>query len=216
MDYTYFSVQYDLQVLNAREQGCLMLAYREERINNTLLFFAKEHFKKTRKYLSQTALYKYLAFFEFLHLKKRGDMPLELNYRAMEHGPVPIEIYDHRYDKDFFQKVDFVECLTKSGNSAIIIKPKGMFEPDYFSENELQELNQLIEIFAQSWIDSTIMSDTSHKTLRSWKITYENSPNDFIDPKEEFSRDIERLSDKEITAIEERYLLQRKMRLKSC
>jgi hypothetical protein len=69
-----------------------MVAYRKERINHALLFFAQEHYKKTHKYLSQTVLYKYLAFFEFRYLKYVGDMPLELTYKAMQHGPVPVSM----------------------------------------------------------------------------------------------------------------------------
>jgi hypothetical protein len=60
-----------------------MIAYRKERINHAMLFFAQEHHKKTHRYLSQTVLYKYLAFFEFRYLKFYGEMPLELTYRAM-------------------------------------------------------------------------------------------------------------------------------------
>jgi hypothetical protein len=131
-----------------------MLAYRKERIDNILLFFAREHYKKTKKYLSQTALYKYIAFFEFRHLKARGDMPLELQYRAMEHGPVPIDIYDHRFDHDFFSKVIFEKYKLPSGKDAIVVKPNGKFEDDYFSENELEEMNNLVEIFAQQWVDA--------------------------------------------------------------
>lgn len=190
-----------------------MLAYQKERIDNILLFFALEHYKTTKKYLSQTALYKYIAFFEFRHLKNRGDMPLELNYRAMEHGPVPIDIYDHREEKHYFSKVIFEKFKLINGQEAIMIKPNGKFEDDYFSENELEELNNLIEIFAQQWIDSKIMSDSSHQALISWRKTYKNNPNAFIDPKDEFEKDILSLPIEDLTATEERYILQRLSRV---
>ena len=186
-----------------------MLAYRKERIDNIILYFALEHYKKTKRYLSQTALYKYIAFFEFRHLKSRGDMPLELNYRAMEHGPVPIDIYDHRDEKNYFSKVLFEKYKSPNGKDAIIIKPNGKFEDDYFSENELEDLRNLIEIFAQQWVDSKIMSDSSHQALKSWRITYKKHPNAFIDPKDEFDKDILSLPVENLTAVEERYLLQR-------
>ena len=72
-----------------------MLPYRKERIENAMFFFAQKHHQKTKNYLSQTFLYKYLAFFEFRYLKATGDMPLELTYKAMERGPVPMEIYNN-------------------------------------------------------------------------------------------------------------------------
>ena len=186
-----------------------MLSYRKQRIDNIILYFASEHYKKTKKYLSQTALYKYLAFFEFRHLKKHGDMPLELNYKAMPYGPVPIDIYDHRNDNNYFSKVVFEKTTLKSGKDIIIVKPNGKFDDDYFSENELEDMRKLIEIFAQQWVGAQVMSDGSHQSLRSWKVTYKKSPNAFIDPKDEFDSDILSLPPEALTAIQERYLLQR-------
>jgi hypothetical protein len=186
-----------------------MLAYRKERIDNIVLYFASEHYKKTKKYLSQTALYKYLAFFEFRHLKKHGDMPLELHYRAMQYGPVPIDIYEHREDINYFPKVLFEKKTLESGKAIFIVKPIGKFEDDYFSENELEDMRELIEIFAQQWVGAQVMSDGSHQSLRSWKVTYKRAPNTLIDPKDEFDSDILSLPPEALTAVQERYLLQR-------
>lgn len=188
-----------------------MLPYRKERIENAILFFSKEHYKKTKKYVSQTALYKYLAFFEFRCLKSYGSMPLELNYKAMKMGPVPIEVYNKRDEPSHFEKVVF-EPIKIGKYDSILIKPRpnAKFEKDYFSENELSEMKNLIEIFAQSWVTSNIMSDASHQSIRAWKTTYEKTPNAFIDPKDEFDRDIFSISFDDLTAVEERYLLQRK------
>ncbi len=139
-------------------------------------------------------------------------MPLELNYRAMEYGPVPIDIYEHREEKNYFKKVIFEKYKLSNGKDAILIKPNGKFEDDYFSENELEELHNLIEIFAQKWVDSKVMSDSSHQELRSWRITYKNNPNAFIDPKDEFDKDIFSIPIDDLSAIEERYLIQRLLR----
>jgi uncharacterized phage-associated protein len=94
-----------------------MLAYRKERIDNAILFFAKEHYKKTKNDLSQTALYKYLAFFEFRYLKKYGEMPLELEYKAWEYGPVPIEIYVNRETIGYFSLTAFEPVPLKSNRA---------------------------------------------------------------------------------------------------
>ncbi|MDR2510492.1 MAG: SocA family protein [Spirochaetaceae bacterium] len=145
-----------------------MMSYKKERIDNTLLFFAKNHYQKTKKYLSQTFLYKYIAFFEFRYLKKAGDMPLELTYRAMPRGPVPIEIYDNRNNPVFFSKVIFEPFQTKSG-TGYLIKPNGKFTPDYFAEAEIEEMNNLIEIFTQQWVGAAEMSDASHQAIKAWK-----------------------------------------------
>jgi hypothetical protein len=184
-----------------------MVAYRKERINYTMLFFAQGHYKKTRHYLSQTVLYKYLAFFEFRYLKLYGEMPLELKYTAMERGPVPIEIYTNRGTKDAFTFVSFEQ--TKNG---FIVKPTGIFNPDYFSETELEEMRNLIEIFAQQWVGAKVMSNASHNDIRAWRVTYKKHPNRIINPIDEFDRNILEIPEEELTPQEERYLTQKSVR----
>jgi uncharacterized phage-associated protein len=193
-----------------------MQAYKKKRIDNAVLFFAQKHHAKTRKYLSQTGLYKYLAFFEFRYLKETGDMPLELTYKAMPHGPVPMEIYENRANSGFFSLVTFEPFLTKSG-AGYLIKPNGKFNPGYFAEAELEEMNNLIEIFAQQWVGASEMSDASHQAIKAWNKTYSRSPNAVIDPIEEFSRDIASIPESELTSSEERFLIHRKiMELTTC
>ena len=189
----------------------VMLSYRKERIENALLFFAKEHHKKTRKYLSQTFLYKYLAFFEFRYLKASGDMPLELTYKAMERGPVPMEIYSNREKQGYFSKVVFEPFSTKNGNSGYLVKPIGKFNPDYFADAELEEMNNLIEMFAQQWVKATDMSDMSHQAIKAWKKTYSIQPNANIDPIAEFDRDIMAVPENALNTEELKYMMHRKM-----
>jgi hypothetical protein len=188
-----------------------MIAYRKERIENAMLYFAKAHQKKTRRYLSQTALYKYLAFFEFRMLDRIGEMPLDLHYKAMEHGPVPMEIYGEQDKSRVFSKVKFERETTKRGATVNLVKPVGTFEPDYFSENELAEMQNLIEIFAQQWVGAAVMSDASHQAIKAWKITYHNAPNSFIDPITNFTRDIKAIPTADLNPPEERYLLIRRI-----
>ena len=185
-----------------------MMPYRKERIDNALLFFAQSHYKKTKIYLSQTFMYKYLAFFEFRYLEKTGDMPLELTYKAMERGPVPMEIYDNRAVPGYFSKVIFEPSPMKDGKTKYTIKPKGIFEADYFAEAELEEMNNLIEMFAQSWVRASEMSEASHQAIKAWKKTYDRQPNAEIDPIEEFDRDIMATPEEELTTAEERFLFQ--------
>ena len=188
-----------------------MQTYQKERIDNAMLFFAQEHHKKTRKYLSQTFLYKYLAFFEFRYLKAVGDMPLELTYKAMDHGPVPIEIYGNRDKPECFSKVVFEPMQVKGGKLGYIVKPNGKFDPDYFAEAELKAMNELIEMFAQVWINTNDMSDMSHQDIKAWKKTFSRKPNVEIDPIEEFDRDIMSIPEEELQNAEYKYLIHRKM-----
>jgi len=188
-----------------------MLSYRKERIDNALLFFAQNHYKKTKKYLSQTFLYKYLAFFEFRYLKTIGDMPLELTYKAMERGPVPMEIYSNKDNSSYFSKVIFEPFQTKDGKTGYWVKPNGTFDPDYFAEAELKEMNELIDMFAQQWVGTTEMSEASHQAIKAWKNTYSRQPNADIDPIEEFDRDITAVPEDTLQNGELKYLMRRKM-----
>jgi hypothetical protein len=188
-----------------------MLAYRKERIDNALLFFSREHYKKTRKYPSQTALYKYLAFFEFGYLKKNGDMPLELHYIAMPHGPVPKEIYDNRDNPSYFQLVIFEPKITADGKTGYIVKPNGKFNAGYFTSAELEEMKDLVEIFASQWIGTAVMSDASHREIKAWKKIFSESPNRNIDPIDEFDRDITNVPEENLSMEELRYLMRRNM-----
>ncbi|MDR1466669.1 MAG: SocA family protein [Treponema sp.] len=189
-----------------------MLIYRKERIDNAVLFFAKEHYKKTKNVLFQTALYKYLAFFEFRYLKKYGEMPLGFEYRAMEHGPVPIEIYEHQENNGYFRLVTFEPVDLKGGGRGYTIKPKGSFNSNYFAETELEEMSNLIMFFAQRWVTVSIMSDSSHKEIKAWRTAYKKGVNTLINPLDEFERDIFTISNDDLTPEEERYLIQKSIR----
>ena len=191
-------------------KGQSMQFYKKERVDNAVFFFAQKHYQKTKKYLSQTALYKYLAFFEFRYLKKAGDMPLELTYKAMPHGPVPLEIYENRDKSGYFSLVVFEPIQTKNG-TGYIVKPNGRFNKDYFAEAELEEMNALIEIFARQWVGASEMSDASHQAIAAWKKTFSRSPNAIIDPVDEFGRDILNAPEETLHTEELKYLMHRKM-----
>ena len=138
-------------------------------------------------------------------------MPLELTYKAMERGPVPMEIYENREKQGYFSKVIFESSTTKSGKPGYIIKPNGKFEGDYFAEAELEEMNNLIEIFAQQWVTATEMSEASHQAIKAWKKTYTRQPNAEIDPIEEFDRDITAIPEDMLHTEELKYLMRRRM-----
>jgi len=138
-------------------------------------------------------------------------MPLGLHYRAMKNGHVPIEIYDKREQIRGFSTVNFEQIETKTGYPAYIVKPNGKFNPDYFADAELEEMGNLIEIFAQQWVEASIMSDASHEAILAWKKTYKKQANAIIDPIDDFQRDILSLPAEALNSIEERFLTHRKI-----
>lgn len=179
-----------------------MIPYQKEKIENAILFFAKEHHKKTKKYLYQTFLYKYLAFLDFTGLKDTGKPVLGLTYLAFERGPVPKEIYDKRrnYETTLFKFLD-------SGSEMIQIIPQKNVKPDldFFSPYEIDLMNKLIEIYSSSYVDSNMISDCSHKEILAWRITYSKNKNSEINYSLTFKDDIYGKEQETLTVQEENF-----------
>lgn len=70
-----------------------MLAFLKKRLPHIIACFSKLHYQKTKRYLTQTQLYKYLAFLDYFAVKEMGRPVTGLRYIALEHGPVPEELY---------------------------------------------------------------------------------------------------------------------------
>ena len=180
-----------------------MIPYQKEKIENAILFFAKEHRKKTRKHLLQTFLYKYLAFLDFKSLEEIGQPALGLTYRAMEYGPVPIEIYDKRFNYN----TDSFKFIAEDKKIRIIPKDKSAVNFDYFSEFEIELMKNLIEIYASGYVDTNMISDCSHKEIRAWNRAYQKQKNSIIDYSLSFKDDIYNKSPKNLTSQEESYTI---------
>jgi len=176
-----------------------MIPYRNDKIQNAIAFFAKEHKKKTRKVLYQTFLYKYLAFFDFWSLREKGRPALDLEYSAMKRGPVPIEIYGNKEEK---VKYKFVK--DERGGEFIVAKQDP--DMDFFSPYEKELLQKLIEIFAMCWVTTGVVSDVSHEDILAWKRTWANRPNASIDYALEFEGDLFSKKDDQLTFPEQAFL----------
>jgi hypothetical protein len=181
-----------------------MIPYQKEKIDNAACFFASEHWRITKQHLCQTFLYKYLALFEFRYLRKYGNPPLGLTYKAMERGPVPMEIYGRRDDPDLSQCFAF----QKGRGEERIVVLKGKPDLDYFSKREVALMKELVEIFGSSYVTSHIMSDASHQDILAWKRTWSKKPNAIIDFSLEFTENPLDKSEDQLTFPEEVFLIQ--------
>jgi hypothetical protein len=181
-----------------------MISYQKEKIENAICFFALNHKKVTKQNLPQTFLYKYLAMLDFQGIKDNGIPVLGLTYRAMDYGPVPIEIYGERerYKSECF---DFVKLDEKK----IVIVPKKDVKPDldYFSTYEIKSMNKLIDIFADKFITSKVVSDVSHVEIKAWARAREIKKNSFIDYALNFDGDIREKRGEELKPAEKNYLI---------
>lgn len=175
-----------------------MTLYRKEKILNAISFFADQHKKKARKPLYQTFLYKYLAFLDFYSLRETGSPCLDLVYKAMKKGPVPIEIYGNKSETD---KYKFVK---DEWGEFVFSKEK----PDlnYFSSYEIDLMNRLIEIYAKKWVTTSVMSDSSHEDILAWKRTWSKEPNAIIDYALEFDGDLFSKKNDQLTYPEQIFL----------
>ena len=183
-----------------------MIAYRAEKIKNAICYFAAEHTKRTKKYLPQTFLYKYLAFLDFESLSDTGHPVLGLKYKAMGRGPVPIEIYDKR-------KGLKTECFEfkELEDEKIIIIPTGRPNLEYFSSYEIQKMRRLIEIFADVFVKASDISEASHESIRAWRETWRKKKNGIIDYDAQFPGDIKNKDEKKLTPSEEHYLIYKSL-----
>lgn len=183
-----------------------MIPYQQEKLENAVCFFAQEHHKKTRHYLCQTFLYKYLALFDFGYLKTYGQPALGLTYRAMQRGPVPLELYEHRREPDISRLFAFREDIERR---IITVVPRRAPDLDFFSKREIDLMQRLVEIYGRSYISAGIMSDASHEVILAWRRTWEREENAIIDFSLEFPGDILAKTEHELTFPEEVYLVQK-------
>lgn len=188
-----------------------MKVYRKERIDNAISFFVHEHYHKTKKPISQTKLWKYLSYFEIGMVKKTGVPPLELEYTAWEHGPVPVNLRKAIIENAY--KPDPVKIIieNKDGKNFITLCPEKNtdYDLDFFSENEIEEMFHLIEIFADKFVKASDMSEASHQSFSSWRRAWKKRDSNNCHPmdlSEEFPGDIRTKDDSKLNLQEENYL----------
>lgn len=188
-----------------------MKVYSKERIDNAIAFFVHEHYHKTKKPLSQTKLWKYLSYFEIGMVQKTGVPPLELEYTAWERGPVPVQLRNAIIEKEYNNDLIHVLTEKKEGKTFINICPKKNTDYilDYFSENEIEEMFRLIDIFSDPTVTANDMSDASHETFPSWRRAWRkrgNKSSHPMDLSEEFPGDIRTKEESKLNLQEENYL----------
>jgi len=183
-----------------------MRAYQKERLHNVICFFAREHLKHTKRNLYQTYLFKYLALFDFELLEETGRAPLDLDYRAMERGPVPVTLYGELESIES----DLFHTRREEGNR-IIIQSKRSPDLSYFSDNELGKMKNLVYIYATRWITADDISEGSHQKILAWRRAWTRKPNSMIDKADTFKQ-IQEKSEEELTPEEERFLVHRAIR----
>ena len=191
----------------------LKIPYKDKKIEGAIAFFTSKHKEATKENLSQTALYKYLAFFDFRSLEESGQPALGLTYVAMQYGPVPREIYiEKKYRESEYYK--FTEDKDTKSVTIIPTSKKSDYL-DYLSKYDIELMGNLIEIFAKNWITARIMSDASHDRgggIKAWRKTWKKNPNSIIDMADTFDNfNHKSYENGNMTAAEEHFYIYQKL-----
>ncbi len=184
-----------------------MIPFREEKIKNAVACFAAGFFKRRGYSPRQTWIYKFLALLDFRMLRKTGTPSLGLEYDAMQYGPVPVRLYDQRFDLRT-DKFRFVR--TVDGGSRV--EPCGEPDLDFFSDDELSEIDKILSVYAAEDANLERLIDDAHKEIRAWNTAWEvarkvgrgRMPMEYAD-------EFENLSKGNPTPEEERFLCYRDM-----
>ena len=192
------------------------IPYQKERIKNAISFLAKEYKSKTSNYLPSIYLYKFVALIEFNSIKKYGQPVFGFTYKAMKNGPVPLELYENKDNlKTDCYEFNFTGKAIIDGKEVDTYKIISTKEPDldYFSDLEIDELYNIIEIFADKSIKSKHLIESSHTEIYAWRKKYEiqklhNSIIEYID---EFPGNIKTKPFEKLSLEEENILLYQSM-----
>ncbi|MBW5382493.1 Panacea domain-containing protein [Brachyspira pilosicoli] len=180
----------------------MFIAYQKEKIENAILFFAIKYNNITKKNLTQTKLYKFLAFLDFGIMEEYGEPALGLTYRAMKRGPVPIEIYE----KKEYRSNDAYTFQKRANNIYIIkIKNRKLLDLDYFSDIELEKMDQIVQFYIDEIVDTSEVSELSHIIIKPWKRRYDLKENDIISYDKDVFVNIDKKNEADLTSAENRY-----------
>lgn len=153
-------------------------------------------------------LYKLLAFLDFESMKEIGTPSLGLTYKALEMGPVPDELYNsEEFDKSelYSIRIDGPKVMYHSTSKSPDL--------DYFSRFEIDEMNRLIEIYADRYVKASDISEASHQDILAWRRTFRDNKYGIIPFEKEFPGDV--FSKTTLSPAEENFLRLKAVRDKA-
>ena len=135
-----------------------------ERMENVIARFIH-----TRKgaLVSQTSIYKMLAYVDNYFVVNDGNPLFLIEYKAMERGPVPIDIYDKLKSDEINTKYfgtyrEGTRVCFKNKNQSFKFNDK-LFSP--FEQDLLKDLFEWLPIH----MSTKDISDASHEDIASWR-----------------------------------------------
>ena len=187
-----------------------VIAYSKERLDNAVAHFAKFHKEITGNKAYKTYIFKYIALFDFMILDVTGKPAFDIDYDALEMGPVPSELYDHidEYKSSFFSIIE-----DDNGNHYMI--PTQEMNMDYFSEFEQEKLGQIVSNYIFKGMKTKDVYDRTHDEILSWRTAWSGRGTALRVPMD-YSDEFKNILDKEeadLSPEEESFLVFRGLKL---
>ena len=128
-----------------------------DRVKNIVLFLINNTLDK---YAGKLKINKLLFYCDFLHFKRFAISLTGLTYRIIQYGPVP-SFYDNLYSELIHQ--NFIEEEFTKENSYGIYKTLEEVEKEYFSNDEIQTLEKVVDCFRN--VSPWDLVEISHKEV---------------------------------------------------
>jgi uncharacterized phage-associated protein len=140
----------------------MIITHNREKLVNSIIYFAKN-----TKYCGKTKLMKLLYFLDFAHFKQTGKSVTGLGYFAWRMGPVPRELFEELSGRMKPDMKSAINDLPEEGFQQI--RPKKRFDPQYFSNKEIELLKDIAIIFRDAKADA--MVESTHLKNEPWDKT---------------------------------------------
>lgn len=145
------------------------MAYIKEKLENAIAYISIIHTTISKKPAFQTYIYKYLALIDFAEIKESGHSVFELDYVALENGPVPALLYDNKETNLVRQPFKETVVLKRTEEQQIIFEPVGEPDLSYFSEHEIQLIEATVEHYASKVRNVKQLCEATHQEIPAWK-----------------------------------------------
>lgn len=169
-----------------------------DKLVNAIIFFSKK-----LKHPNKTNIFKALFNSEFAHIRRVGRPMFGLEYHAWQFGPVPKKLYDEISAGNWTDRCKdcFVLIENKDedgfGNTEIIFKSKINPDLEYFSDKEINILEEIAFIYKEARASDS--SAVTHQIGTPWhKTVHEKGEGQLIDYELALDEDDSNKLDKDI------------------
>lgn len=144
----------------------MLILHEQEKAFNAIKFFHKHTMG-----CDKLKLFKLLFFLDFEHYEKTGRTVTGFNYKAWNHGPVPIELWqDIKYNTQVLEN-DFSIEPGSTGYDSMCLVPKTEYNPSVFSKRERAILADVAERFEM--MNATEIEEFTHRAGTPWQRVFE-------------------------------------------